>query len=118
MKAAVIFENGGPDVLRYEDVPDPERSGIFWTLNAGKLGCAINLTKLESLDIVYDLVRWADVVTESFALCSSISGRGAIWATTSSARKSYMLCAVSAGNSMIDWVFRLWRRCSGIGTMS
>ncbi len=24
MKAAVIHENGGPDVLRYEDVPDPE----------------------------------------------------------------------------------------------
>ena len=24
MKAAVIYENGGPDVLHYEDVPDPE----------------------------------------------------------------------------------------------
>jgi NADPH2:quinone reductase len=24
MKAAVIYENGGPDVLRYEDLPDPE----------------------------------------------------------------------------------------------
>ena len=24
MKAAVIYENGGPDVLRYEDVPDLE----------------------------------------------------------------------------------------------
>ena len=24
MKAAVIYENGGPDVLTYEDVPDPE----------------------------------------------------------------------------------------------
>jgi NADPH2:quinone reductase len=24
MKAAVIYENGGPDVLRYADVPDPE----------------------------------------------------------------------------------------------
>src|SRR4051794_41667199 len=24
MRAAVIYENGGPDVLRYEDVPDPE----------------------------------------------------------------------------------------------
>ena len=24
MKAAVIYENGSPDVLRYEDVPDPE----------------------------------------------------------------------------------------------
>ena len=23
IKAAVIYENGGPDVLRYEDVPDP-----------------------------------------------------------------------------------------------
>src|SRR3954447_14656540 len=27
MKAAVIYENGGPDVLRYEDVPDPECPG-------------------------------------------------------------------------------------------
>ena len=24
MKAAVIYENGGPEVLRYEDLPDPE----------------------------------------------------------------------------------------------
>jgi NADPH:quinone reductase len=24
MKAAVIYENGGPEVLRYEDIPDPE----------------------------------------------------------------------------------------------
>ena len=24
MKAAVIYENGGPEVLRYEDVPDPQ----------------------------------------------------------------------------------------------
>jgi NADPH2:quinone reductase len=24
MKAAVIYKNGGPDVLRYEDIPDPE----------------------------------------------------------------------------------------------
>src|SRR5919205_1909050 len=24
MKAAVIYENGGPGVLRYEDVPEPE----------------------------------------------------------------------------------------------
>jgi NADPH2:quinone reductase len=24
MRAAVIYENGGPEVLRYEEVPDPE----------------------------------------------------------------------------------------------
>jgi len=30
MKAAVYYENGGPDVFKYEDVPDPEchRKGI------------------------------------------------------------------------------------------
>src|SRR6266496_2523362 len=27
MKAAVIYGNGGPDVLRYKDVPDPECPG-------------------------------------------------------------------------------------------
>lgn len=24
MKGAIIYENGGPEVLRYEEVPDPE----------------------------------------------------------------------------------------------
>ena len=27
MKAAVYYETGGPEVLRYEDVPDPAMSG-------------------------------------------------------------------------------------------
>ena len=30
MKAAVIYENGGPDVLQYEDVPDPECPDGWW----------------------------------------------------------------------------------------
>jgi NADPH2:quinone reductase len=36
MKAAVYYENGGPDVLRYEDVPDPEchRKGIVIRVEA------------------------------------------------------------------------------------
>src|SRR3954469_19011788 len=29
MNAAVIYENGGPDVLRHEEVPDPECSQGF-----------------------------------------------------------------------------------------
>ena len=38
--------------------------------------------------------------------------------TKSSARKSFMLCAVSAGNSMTEpWLMR-FRSFSGIGTMS
>src|SRR3954463_5049750 len=36
MKAAVYYENGGPDVFRYEDVPDPEchRNGIVIRVEA------------------------------------------------------------------------------------
>src|SRR6266700_2064009 len=34
MKAAVIYENGGPDVLRYEDVPDPECPDGFVVVDA------------------------------------------------------------------------------------
>ncbi|HEY0437686.1 MAG TPA: zinc-binding alcohol dehydrogenase family protein, partial [Phenylobacterium sp.] len=36
MKAAVYYENGGPDVFRYEDVPDPEchRKGIVIRVEA------------------------------------------------------------------------------------
>src|SRR5258708_15083792 len=36
MKAAVYYENGGPDVFKYEDVPDPEchRKGIVIRVEA------------------------------------------------------------------------------------
>jgi len=34
MKAAVIYENGGPDVLRYEDVPDPACPEGFVVIDA------------------------------------------------------------------------------------
>ena len=37
------------------------------SLNAGKLGLALDLWTPESRDVVFDLVRWADVVTESFS---------------------------------------------------
>src|SRR6266508_501028 len=34
MKAAVIYENGDPEVLRYEDVPDPECPDGFVIVDA------------------------------------------------------------------------------------
>ena len=34
MKAAVIYENGGPEVLRYEDVPDPDCPDGFVVVDA------------------------------------------------------------------------------------
>ncbi len=45
----------------------PENSGMFINLNAGKLGATLNPTKEEGRAVILDLVRWADVVTESFS---------------------------------------------------
>ena len=42
-------------------------SGLFGTYNAGKLGMALDLSKPRAREVVLDLVRWADVVCESFS---------------------------------------------------
>ncbi|HKV53316.1 MAG TPA: CoA transferase, partial [Candidatus Binataceae bacterium] len=47
--------------------PGTETSGIFINLNAGKLGVALDLGKEEGRAVFRDLVRWADIVTESFS---------------------------------------------------
>ena len=36
-------------------------------MNAGKLGITINISVPQSRDLILDLVRWADVVCESFS---------------------------------------------------
>ncbi len=48
-------------------IPGPERSGIFHNLNAGKRMLTLDPSKPDGRAVVLDLVRWADVVTESFA---------------------------------------------------
>jgi crotonobetainyl-CoA:carnitine CoA-transferase CaiB-like acyl-CoA transferase len=50
-----------------DDQIDPERSGLFFNLNRGKLGCAINCALAGAKDLIHDLVRWADVVCESYS---------------------------------------------------
>lgn len=44
-----------------------DRSACFAHYNAGKLGVALDLTKAPSRPVLDDLVRWADVLVESFA---------------------------------------------------
>lgn len=51
----------------WQGVPGLERSGIFQNLNAGKRMATLDLRAPEGRAVVLDLVRWADVVTESFA---------------------------------------------------
>jgi crotonobetainyl-CoA:carnitine CoA-transferase CaiB-like acyl-CoA transferase len=45
----------------------PDSSGLFANCNAGKLGISLDLGNPRSCEVVHDLVRWADVVTESFS---------------------------------------------------
>lgn len=51
----------------HELPPTPECSACFHNLNAGKRMMTLDMTRPASRDVVLDLVRWADVVTESFA---------------------------------------------------
>lgn len=46
---------------------DPEESALFHGCNVGKLMLTLDLTKAEAKAVVFDLVRWADVVCESFS---------------------------------------------------
>ena len=57
-------------------------------------------------------------VMPSLAVWKNSTGRGAMLPTTSSARKLYMLHAVSTGISMIAFGERFRRSGSGIGTAS
>ncbi len=50
-----------------DDKPGPNRAGYFNQYNQGKRDLTINLRRPEALEIVYDLVRHCDVVTENFA---------------------------------------------------
>jgi benzylsuccinate CoA-transferase BbsF subunit len=45
----------------------PDSSGLFANCNAGKFGISLDLANPNSREVVHDLVRWADVVTESFS---------------------------------------------------
>jgi crotonobetainyl-CoA:carnitine CoA-transferase CaiB-like acyl-CoA transferase len=50
-----------------DNKPAHDGSGLFGTYNAGKLGLALDLSKPQAREVVLDLVRWADVVCESFS---------------------------------------------------
>ena len=50
-----------------DDVTDPELSGIWNNMNAGKQGLALDMSKPGALDVIWDLFDWADVIMESFS---------------------------------------------------
>ncbi len=49
------------------DVAGVDNSVLYSSLNAGKLNAAINLASEDGRAVIHDLIRWADVVLESFS---------------------------------------------------
>lgn len=81
--AARILSDYGATVVRVESTqrvdtartmapfhggtPGPDTSAFFQNLNAGKLGMTLDLSNEKGREVLLDLVRWADVVCESFS---------------------------------------------------
>lgn len=53
----------------------PERSSVYASVGAGKLGCTLNLRNPATQPLLRRLVEWADVVTDSFA-CGAMKRLG------------------------------------------
>lgn len=51
----------------WEGIPGAERSGAYANWNAGKLGLTLNLALPEAREVFRRLVKWTDVVIESFS---------------------------------------------------
>ena len=45
-----------------DDEALPDNSALYSNMNAGKRGLSLDLTKPEAIEVVHDLVQWADVV--------------------------------------------------------
>ena len=61
-----------PDTMRtvnpfVNEDPHPDNSVGYGVYNAGKRSLSLDLSKPEAKDVVFDLIRWADIATESFA---------------------------------------------------
>src|SRR5216684_2046167 len=50
-----------------DDVADPNRAGYFNQYNQGKRSITMDLSKPEAIELVYELIKHTDVVTENFA---------------------------------------------------
>lgn len=50
-----------------DDIADPNRSGAFMDINAGKRSVSLNLKTERGRELLGELVRWCDVVVEGFS---------------------------------------------------
>ncbi len=76
----------------HDDVGDPDGSGLFSNLNAGKRGLALDMSKPEALDVIWDLIDWADVILESFSP-KAMTGWGMGWSQVQQRRPDVVMAS-------------------------
>ena len=87
-----------------------ENSALYGNVNAGKLGLALNLRLPQAREVVRDLARWADVVSESFT-AGVLAGWGLDYGALSAERPDLiMLSSTLLGQT------GPYRDVSGFGT--
>ena len=60
--------DAGRTVMPFQDnVPGVERSVLFSSLNAGKLGITLNMSRPEARELTREICAWSDVVIEAFS---------------------------------------------------
>ncbi|MBI4641538.1 MAG: CoA transferase [Candidatus Tectomicrobia bacterium] len=89
---------GGDDARRLgpfpHDIPDQEASGLFLYLNHNKRGITLNLEGEQGREIFLDLVRWADVLVESFQP-GTMAKLGLDYETLSSISQKLVMTSIS-----------------------
>jgi crotonobetainyl-CoA:carnitine CoA-transferase CaiB-like acyl-CoA transferase len=107
--AARMLADLGADVIKVEplagdpsrrrgpfpdDLPDAEKSGLFLHLNANKRGVSLDYATATGRRLLYDLVRWADVVIESEAP-SRAEALGLSWTALEAVKPGLVLVSVT-----------------------
>ncbi|GAG49278.1 unnamed protein product, partial [marine sediment metagenome] len=92
--------------------PHPEGAAGFQSANANKLGITVDLASEEGRGIVLDLVRWADVVAESFAP-GVMESHGLGWETLRQLEPSLIMIS-----SCIMGQTGPWRDFAGFGRLA
>ena len=92
--------------------PLPEGAAGFQSANANKLGITLDLSSDEGRGIARELVRWADVVTESFAP-GVMKGYGLDWETLRAIRPDLIMIS-----SCLMGQTGPWRDFTGFGNLA
>src|SRR6201996_285720 len=87
--------DGGDDTRHYEHADLAGESAAFISLNRGKRGIALDLTKPEACDIARELIARADVVVENFS-AGVMKKYGLDYASVGPSNPRLVYCSISA----------------------